>query len=120
MDYRVEMQSSCLFCRIIRGESPSQFVYQDQLVVAFKDTRPQAPVHVLVCPTKHIPTLNDVQEEDNALLSHMFQVAKSLAVQFSVHETGYRTVFNVNAGAGQTIYHLHLHVIGGRLLSWPP
>jgi histidine triad (HIT) family protein len=119
MDYRVEMDS-CLFCRIIRGETPAQMVYQDALVVAFKDIRPQAPVHVLVCPNKHIPTLNDVQEDDGPLLAHMFKLARSLALQFGVHEKGYRTVFNVNNDAGQTIYHLHLHVIGGRPLSWPP
>jgi len=111
---------SCLFCRIIRGEVPSQVVYTDDLFVAFKDIRPQAPVHVLVCPKKHIPTLNDVQAEDNDLLAHIFQVAKKVAVQFGVHESGYRTVFNVNAGAGQTVFHLHLHVIGGGQLSWPP
>jgi histidine triad (HIT) family protein len=111
---------SCLFCRIIRGEAQSQIVYQDDLVLAFKDIRPQAPVHVLVCPKKHIPTLNDVQPEDNALLAHLFEIARRLAEQFGVHQSGYRTVFNVNAGAGQTIYHLHLHVIGGRPLSWPP
>jgi len=111
---------SCLFCRIIRGEAQSQIVYQDDLVLAFKDIRPQAPVHLLVCPKKHIPTLNDVQPEDNALLAHLFEIARQLAKQFGVHQSGYRTVFNVNAGAGQTIYHLHLHVIGGRPLSWPP
>jgi len=111
---------SCLFCRIIRGEAQSQIVYQDDLAVAFKDIRPQAPVHLLVCPKKHIPTLNDVQPEDNALLAHLFEIARKLAEQFGVHQSGFRTVFNVNAGAGQTIYHLHLHVIGGRPLSWPP
>jgi histidine triad (HIT) family protein len=111
---------SCLFCRIIRGEAQSQMVYQDDLAVAFKDIRPQAPVHLLVCPKKHIPTLNDVQPEDDALLTHLFEIARKLAEQFGVHQSGYRTVFNVNAGAGQTIYHLHLHVIGGRPLSWPP
>jgi histidine triad (HIT) family protein len=111
---------SCLFCRIIRGEAQSQIVYQDDLVVAFQDIRPQAPVHVLVCPKKHIPTLNDVQPEDNALVAHLFEIVRQLAKQFGVHQSGYRAVFNVNAGAGQTIYHLHLHVIGGRPLSWPP
>jgi histidine triad (HIT) family protein len=112
--------SSCLFCRIISGEAPSQIVHEDDRVVAFKDIRPQAPVHVLVCPRKHIPTLNDVQNDDGALLAHMFQVATLLAKQFGVDQKGYRTVFNVNAGAGQTVFHLHLHMIGGRLLSWPP
>ena len=111
---------SCLFCRIIRGEAQSQMVYQDDLAVAFQDIRPQAPVHVLICPKKHIPTLNDVQPEDNALLAHLFEIARQLAKQLGVDQSGYRTVFNVNAGAGQTIYHLHLHVIGGRPLSWPP
>ena len=89
-------------------------------MVAFKDIHPQAPVHVLIVPRKHIPTLNDVQEEDNALVSHIFHVAKTLAEQSGIHEQGYRTVFNVNAGAGQTVFHLHLHVIGGRRLTWPP
>ena len=88
--------------------------------MAFKDIHPQAPVHLLVCPKKHIPTLNDVQAEDSALLAHLFVTARKLAEKFGVHQSGYRTVFNVNAGAGQTIYHLHLHVIGGRPLSWPP
>jgi histidine triad (HIT) family protein len=111
---------SCLFCRIIRGEAPSQVVHEDNFVVAFKDIRPQAPVHLLICPRKHIPTLNDVQAEDSDLLAHIFQTAKTLAEQFGIHQAGYRTVFNVNAGAGQTVFHLHLHVIGGRPLSWPP
>ncbi len=110
---------SCLFCRIIRGEVPSETVYQDDLAVAFKDIRPQAPVHLLVVPRKHVPTLNDVKPEDNATLAHLFQVARQLAEQFGVHQKGYRTIFNVNAEAGQTVYHLHLHVIGGRRLSWP-
>ena len=112
--------SSCLFCRIISGEAPAQKVYEDDQVFAFKDIRPQAPVHLLVCPRQHIPTLNDVQPEHSALLVHIFDVARQLAEQSGIHEKGYRTVFNVNAGAGQTIYHLHLHVIGGRQLSWPP
>jgi len=119
-DIRLSAMQSCLFCRIIRGEAPSQTVHQDEVVVAFKDIRPQAPVHILVCPRKHIPTLNDVRQEDDALISHLFQTARKLAEDYGVHETGYRTVFNVNAGAGQTVFHLHLHVIGGRQLSWPP
>ncbi len=110
---------SCIFCQIIRGEIPSEMVYQDDLAVAFKDIRPQAPVHLLVIPRKHVPTLNDVKAEDHETLPHLFQIARQLAKQFGVHEKGYRTVFNVNAEAGQTVYHLHLHVIGGRHLSWP-
>ena len=110
---------SCLFCRIIRGELPSQTVHKDDLVVAFKDIHPQAPVHVLVVPRKHIATLNDVQEADKDLIAHMFQTAKTIAKQSGVDEKGYRAVFNVSAEAGQTVYHLHLHIIGGRRLSWP-
>jgi histidine triad (HIT) family protein len=112
--------SSCLFCKIIKGEAPSQKVYEDDRVFAFKDIRPQAPVHVLVCPRLHIPTLNDALPEHGPLLSHMFSVAKEIATQAAISEKGYRTVFNVNAGAGQTVFHLHLHVIGGKPLNWPP
>ena len=118
MDYSIDMQS-CLFCGIISGELPSGTVHSDELVVAFRDIHPQGPVHLLICPRKHISTLNDVQPEDGELLVHMFRVARKLAERFGVHETGYRTVFNVNKEAGQTVYHLHLHVIGGRVLSWP-
>lgn len=88
--------------------------------MAFRDLRPQAPVHFLVVPRKHIATLNDVSVEDDALLGKMFQVAKKLAMQSNIHQKGYRTVFNVNAGAGQSVYHLHLHLLGGRMFSWPP
>ena len=88
--------------------------------MAFKDLRPQAPVHLLVTPRKHIPTLNDLLPEDNALIGQMFQVAKKLAMQSNIHLKGYRTVFNVNAGAGQSVYHIHLHLLGGRMFSWPP
>jgi histidine triad (HIT) family protein len=96
------------------------FVYEDDLVVAFRDLRPQAPVHLLVCPRKHIPTLNDLLPEHNPLVGHMFQIAKKMAEQFQIHQKGYRTVFNVNPGAGQSVYHIHLHVLGGRMFSWPP
>ena len=114
------MKQSCLFCRIIGHDTPGEFVHEDDLVVAFKDLRPQAPVHILICPRKHIETLNDLTPEDNPLVGHMFQVAKKLAMQFEIHQKGYRAVFNVNAGAGQSVYHIHLHVLGGRMFSWPP
>jgi histidine triad (HIT) family protein len=114
------MTQSCLFCRIIAHDTPGEFVYEDDLLVAFKDLRPQAPVHILICPRKHIPTLNDLTPEDNPLVGHIFDVAKKLSVQFDIHQKGYRTIFNVNAGAGQSVYHIHLHVLGGRMFSWPP
>ncbi len=111
---------SCLFCRIIRGEQPAELVHGDEHVVAFRDIRPQAPTHFLIVPKKHIPTLNDVTSDDAFLVGHIFQVARTLAQEFGIHERGYRAVFNVNAGAGQSVYHIHLHVLGGRLFSWPP
>jgi len=110
---------SCLFCRIANKELPSKVAYEDDRVFAFHDINPQAPVHVLICPRKHIATLNDVAAEDEALLAHMFATARKIAQDFGVAQKGYRTVFNVNAEAGQTVFHLHLHVIGGRRLNWP-
>jgi histidine triad (HIT) family protein len=110
---------ACLFCRIAKGELPAKMAYEDDHVVAFHDINPQAPVHVLICPRKHIPTLNDVSAEDAPLIAHLFEVARKLAAELGVAQRGYRTVFNVNAEAGQTIFHLHLHVIGGRRLTWP-
>ena len=110
---------ACLFCRIAKKELPAKVAHEDDHVFAFHDINPQAPVHVLICPRKHIATLNDVSSEDASLLVHMFDVARNLATQLGVAQKGYRTVFNVNAEAGQTIFHLHLHVIGGRRLSWP-
>jgi histidine triad (HIT) family protein len=108
---------SCLFCRILNKELPSKIAYEDDQVVAFHDTSPKAPVHVLVCPRKHIPTLNDVSTDDAALLAHIFQTARKIAEQFGIAQKGYRTVFNVNADGGQMVFHLHLHVMGGRKLS---
>jgi histidine triad (HIT) family protein len=108
---------SCLFCRILNKELPSKIAYEDDSVVAFHDISPKAPVHVLICPRKHIPTLNDVSADDAVLLAHMFQTARKLAEQFGIDQKGYRTVFNVNADGGQMVFHLHLHVMGGRKLE---
>jgi len=94
-------------------------VHEDDRVIAFHDINPQAPVHVLVVPRKHIPTLNDVSTDDAALVAHILSVASRIAEQLGVAQKGYRTVFNVNAEAGQSVFHLHLHLIGGRRLSWP-
>lgn len=110
---------SCLFCKIGKKELPSKVAYEDDRVFAFHDINPQAPLHVLICPRKHIATLNEVTAEDTALVGYMFEVARKLAEQFGVAQSGYRTVFNVGADTGQTVFHLHLHVIGGRKLSWP-
>jgi len=110
---------SCLFCRIAKHELPAKVVYEDDRVIAFDDINPQAPMHILIVPHKHIPTLNDATAADNDLLLHMFAVARKLAQQNGVAHSGYRTVFNVNSEAGQSVFHLHLHVLGGRKLSWP-
>ncbi|MBK5965410.1 histidine triad nucleotide-binding protein [Thiocystis minor] len=112
--------SETLFGRIASGEIPADLLYEDEEVVAFRDISPQAPVHLLVIPRKPIPTLNDVQPEDAALIGKLFLVAAKLAAREGIAESGYRTVVNCNAGAGQTVFHLHLHVLGGRPLQWPP
>ena len=112
--------SGCLFCRIAAGEIPASLVYQDERVLAFRDINPQAPHHVLVIPRKHIATLNDLSAEDDALVGEVVRRGAAIAGELGVSDGGYRTVFNCNADAGQTVFHIHLHVLGGRRLSWPP
>ena len=112
--------SDCLFCRIITGEIPGQFVHQDEEVVILKDIKPQAPLHVLVVPRRHIATLNDLQPGDDALVGSMFRRAAAVAHEHGYAERGYRTVFNCNREAGQSVFHIHLHLLGGREFSWPP
>lgn len=111
---------SCLFCRIIAGEIPSSTVYEDETLVAFNDINPQAPMHVLVVPRRHVATLNDLDAGDDALVGSMVRCAAGLAAARGYHGSGYRTVFNCNAAAGQTVFHIHLHVLGGRSFAWPP
>ena len=110
----------CLFCRIIAGDIKGAIVYQDDRVVAFKDINPQAPMHVLVVPRRHIATLNDLTPDDDGLVGELTRRAAALATEQGYGERGYRTVFNCNADAGQTVFHIHLHVLGGRRLTWPP
>lgn len=110
----------CLFCKIIKGEIPSKVVHQDERLVVIEDINPQAPHHVLIMPRKHIATLNDLSLEDNELIGHMVQTAKKLAADYNVADEGYRLVFNCNPGAGQTVFHIHMHFLGGRQLTWPP
>jgi len=111
---------SCLFCRIIAGEIPASKVYEDEHVVAFDDINPQAPMHVLVVPRAHVPSLNDVREEHDGLVGEMVRRGAAIAASRGYAERGFRTVFNCQADAGQTVFHIHLHVLGGRTLSWPP
>ena len=110
----------CVFCNILSGKTPAEFVYENERIVAFRDINPQAPVHVLVVPRKHIPTTNDVQPEDAELLGEMILVARQVAEKEGIAESGYRLVMNCNENSGQEIYHLHLHVLGGRRLTWHP
>jgi histidine triad (HIT) family protein len=111
---------SCLFCRIIAGEISSKLAYQDDELIAFHDINPQAPVHVLIVPRKHIATLNDVTPEDEPLVGRMHARAAALARQLGVADRGYRAVFNCNSEAGQSVFHIHLHLLGGRPMAWPP
>ena len=111
---------NCLFCRIVAGEISSDIVYRDERSVAFRDINPQAPVHVLVIPQEHIESLDDASQKDEALLGHLLRVAARVANEEGLSETGYRTVVNTGAGAGQSVFHLHVHVLGGRSFTWPP
>lgn len=110
----------CLFCKIVKGEVPAKIIYRDDHIMAFEDINPQAPHHKIIIPQKHIATLNDLHDEDHGLMGHMVQSAAMLAKQFDIAEKGYRLVINCNANGGQTIFHVHVHLLGGRYLGWPP
>ena len=110
----------CLFCRILAGEIPGTFLYQDERLAVLQDINPQAPLHALVIPRKHVATLNDLTAEDDGLVGEMMRRAAIVAREHGVAERGYRAVFNCNSGAGQSVFHIHLHVLGGRPMAWPP
>ncbi|WP_133131324.1 histidine triad nucleotide-binding protein [Legionella yabuuchiae] len=110
---------SCLFCKIANGEIDTNKVYEDDELVAFRDINPQAPTHVLIIPKRHIATIDDTELGDESLLGQMVLQAKNIAAKENL-SNGYRLVFNVNSGGGQEIYHIHLHVLGGRQMTWPP
>ena len=112
--------SDCLFCRIIAGDIKGAVVLEDNDLVAIKDVNPQAPLHVLILPREHIATINDLRAENDALVGSMFRAAAALAKQHGYSERGYRTVFNCNREAGQSVFHIHLHLLAGRTLNWPP
>lgn len=112
--------SDCLFCKIIAKEIPSKQAYEDDQVLAFYDIEPQAPVHILIVPKKHVESVLFLQDEDKDLAFHMLQVAKKLANDLGLAENGFRLVFNTGADGGQTVMHLHLHLLGGRAMGWPP
>ncbi len=114
------MAEDTIFARIVRGEVPATIVYRDDMVTAFRDIAPVAPTHILIVPNRTIPTLNDLTADDAALIAHMVLTAQRLAQQEGIAESGYRVVINCNPQGGQSVYHLHLHLIGGRKMSWPP
>lgn len=112
--------TDCIFCKIVSGDIPSEKIYEDDDVLAFRDLSPQAPVHALVIPKKHISTINDIEPEDAEVIGKMTLAAKEIARQEGMAEDGYRCVMNCNQHGGQAVYHIHLHVLGKRQMSWPP
>ena len=110
----------CLFCKISAGDIPADKVFENDRIVAFRDINPQAPVHILIIPKIHIPTLNDLKSRHTELVGELIQVAKDLAKSEDIAIDGYRTGFNCNEAAGQTVFHIHLHLLGGRSFTWPP
>jgi histidine triad (HIT) family protein len=111
---------SCLFCRLVAGETPADFLHQDERCVVIRDSNPQAPMHVLVIPREHLESLDDAAQTDEPLLGHLLRVGARVANDEGHGESGYRTVINTGAGAGQSVFHLHVHVLAGRPLNWPP
>ncbi|MEK6580957.1 MAG: histidine triad nucleotide-binding protein [Nitrospirota bacterium] len=110
----------CIFCNIIEKKIPAKIIYEDGLVLAFEDVNPQAPVHTLVIPIKHISTNLDIKKEDDELIGHMFQTANKIAKDKGIAGRGFRLVMNCNPESGQTVFHIHLHILGGRHMHWPP
>lgn len=110
----------CIFCEIIEKKRPARLIYEDEFVVAFEDINPQAPVHTLVVPKKHIPTILEIGEEDNSLIGHLFRTANKIAKDKGIADRGFRLVMNCNEESGQTVFHIHLHILGGRFMHWPP
>jgi histidine triad (HIT) family protein len=113
-------EQDCIFCKIIAGAIPAAKVFEDERAVAFRDINPQAPTHALVIPRAHIASLSEASEEDESLLGHLLRVASRVAREEGYAEGGYRTVVNTGPDAGQTVFHIHVHVLAGRMLTWPP
>ncbi len=112
--------SNCLFCKIVSRDIPGSIVYEDDKLLAFNDINPQAPTHVLIVPKRHIATLNDLVASDDQIVGEMVRRASAIAAERGLSAGGFRVVFNTNRDAGQTVFHIHLHLIGGRSMSWPP
>lgn len=113
-------QQDCLFCKILAGDIPADIVYESDSAVAFRDINPKAPTHVLIIPRKHIATINDIGADDHAIVGSLYSAARDIAAAEGLSDEGYRAVMNCNEAAGQSVFHIHLHLLGGRTLSWPP
>ncbi len=113
-------KDDCLFCKILNGGIPADIIYEDDSAIAFRDINPKAPTHVLIIPRKHIATINDIEPADQAIVGGLFGIARHIAAQEGVEDRGYRVVMNCNEAAGQTVFHIHLHLLAGRDFSWPP
>ena len=113
-------ESNCIFCKILAGEIPADIVYESETAIAFRDINPQAPTHVLIIPRKHIARINDIGEDDQSIVGSLFSAAREIATAEGMADEGYRVVMNCNEAAGQTVFHIHLHLLGGRDLHWPP
>ena len=112
--------SDCLFCKIVSGDIPADIVLETDESIAFRDINPQAPTHILIIPKRHIATINDVSADDAETVGQLFEVAARIASSEGIAEDGYRVVMNCNKAAGQTVFHIHLHLVGGRTMGWPP
>ena len=116
----VEENNDCLFCKIVEKKIPADIVYESEDIIAFKDIEPKAPIHCLIIPKKHISTINDIDGSNSNIIGLMYEAAAQLARTLNVDKDGYRVVMNCNSNGGQTVYHIHLHFLAGRQLSWPP
>ncbi len=112
--------SDCLFCKILAGDIPADIIYESDTAIAFRDINPQAPTHVLIIPRKHISTINEITADDQAIVGSLYSAAQDIAAEEGFADEGYRVVMNCNEAAGQTVFHIHLHLLGGRAFSWPP
>ena len=113
-------EKNCLFCKIVAGEIPADIIYESVTTIAFRDINPQAPLHVLIIPRKHIATINDITPQDQEVVGDLYLAARDIASSEGIADEGYRIVMNCNEAAGQTVFHIHMHLLGGRALTWPP
>jgi histidine triad (HIT) family protein len=115
-----DLNKDCLFCKILSGDIPADIVHESETTIAFRDINPKAPTHVLIIPRKHIATINDITEDEHEIVGSLYSSARVIASAEGIAEEGYRVVMNCNEAAGQTVFHIHLHLLGGRGLGWPP